>query len=137
MAKSKVARQEKTHAVKVREGSNIAQSRPAPKSGPAEKPPARRPAVQSSATPGTPRRTPGLTPRPSPAKPGPATIPKPAQPPAKPAASASPAPKASELWAPNEAVLQRLTDLRKRNALLAKQLDRLSASKSSSGDDHE
>ena len=36
MAKSKVVRQEKAHQVKVREDSNIAQSRPAPKTGPAE-----------------------------------------------------------------------------------------------------
>lgn len=137
MAKSKVVRQEKAHQVKVREGSNIAQSRPAAKTGPAEKAAASRPKPQTSATSGAPRRAPVLTPRPTPVKPVPASSPKPAQPEAKPAVRPSPESKAKELWAPDEAVLQRLTDLRKRNAVLAKQLDRLSASTSRSGDDHE
>jgi len=137
MAKSKVVRQEKAHQVKVREGSNIAQSRPAAKTGPTEKPPARRPTLEAPAPTGTSRRAPSLTPRASPARSGSGSNPSPVQPAAKPAASPSPEPKANELWAPDEAVLQRLTELRKRNALLAKQLDRLSASKAPSGDDHE
>ncbi len=137
MAKSKVVRQEKAHQVKVREGSNIAQSRPAPKTGPAEKAATSRPKPQTSATSGAPRRAPVLTPRPTSVRPTLASNPKPPQPEAKPAVRPSPESKAKELWAPDETVLQRLTDLRKRNAQLAKQLDRLSASTSRSGDDHE
>lgn len=127
MAKSKVLRNAKAHQVKVQAGSNVAQSKPAPKVGPREDV-ADKPSTQRGpTTPTTIRPVTRITPRPAkPRAPGSTTLRANL---AKPtgAARRPPVPDTKQLWASDEGVLQRLNDLRQRNALLAEQLDRLEA----------
>lgn len=137
MKKNTVIRNDSPHAVKMREGSNVAERKvkkvaaikdeaPQPsanllvKAAPVIKPPPAKAPKRSTAkpTPGIRLKTPPSAPAAAPVVPSPAVIP--------PAAiTAPPILDEASLWEQNNPVKSRLAQLRTRNALLDEQLQRL------------
>lgn len=132
MAKPKVLRNSETHKVKVQEGSNIAQRKPAPKAGPREEtepsPAVTRKPVLPSNVKAVVRLTPVLHPRSNASAPAAdePTLQGPSNARLISNTSQRPAPQAREtaesLWEPDELVLQRINGLRELNTQLAEQI---------------